>query len=293
MKKLLKHLITISAVLTALIAVAKELALPEVPSDLRLPALRADYIGAHFWDAADWTDSMVTDPAQLTQNVANYLSVFPVMSGDSARTAAADIFIGRALRAGDEQALAASQAIEDCLFAFGSELRDDRLYSIFLERMIAAGYPDSIRAQYMLETARKNMPGTPAADFTFTDRNGNVSSLRQFTDKPTVILFYDPDCHNCHDLAMAMADDPILKARLISGGINILAVSPGEEDGWQTHGAWLPDKWTDATDKGAIEDGELYDFDTFPSLYLIGSDGNVILKDCTPAQLIEAINGLQ
>lgn len=279
--------------MTALIAVAKELALPVVPPTLRVPALRADYIGAHFWDAADWTDSMVTDPRQLTQNVANYLSVFPVMSSDSARTAAADIFIKRALRAGDEQALAASQAIEDCLFASDSELRDDRLYSIFLERMIAAGYPDSIRAQYMLGVARKNMPGTPAADFSFTDRKGNVSSLRKFVDKPTVILFYNPDCQDCHELATAMADDPIIKVRLISGGINILAVSPVDESEWLNHGAWLPDDWTDATDKGVIETDELYDFEAFPSLYLIGADGKVILKDCTPPQLIEAIAGLQ
>ena len=288
----MKHIISIIAVMATLFAVAKELALPSVPSDLRVPALRADYIGAHFWDAADWTDSMVTDQAQLTQNVANYLSVFPVMSGDSARSVAADVFVARALRAGDERALAVSQALEDCLFASGSQLRDEALYAIFLERMIAAGYPDSMRAQYMLEMTRKNMPGTPAADFTFTDRNGNVSSLHKFADRPTVVLFYDPDCHNCHDLALAMADDPILKTKLISGSIKILALCPVEEDEWRNHGAWLPDSWTDATDNGAIEEGELYDFGTFPSLYLIGADGNVILKDCTPAQLIEAVTAL-
>lgn len=288
----MKHIISIIAVMATLLAVAKELALPSVPSDLRVPALRADYIGAHFWDAADWTDSMVTDQAQLTQNVANYLSVFPVMSGDSARSAAADVFVARALRSGDERALAVSQALEDCLFASGSQLRDEALYAIFLERMIAAGYPDSMRAQYMLEMTRKNMPGTPAADFTFTDRNGNVSSLHKFADRPTVVLFYDPDCHNCHDLALAMADDPILKTKLISGSIKILALCPVEEDEWRNHGAWLPDSWTDATDNGAIEEGELYDFGTFPSLYLVGADDNVILKDCTPAQLIEAVTAL-
>ncbi len=288
----MKRSVIILAVLAALFAVAKELALPVVPSDLRVPALRADYVGAHFWDAADWTDSMVTDQTQLTQNVANYLSVFPVMSGDSARAAAADIFLVRALKAGDDQAIAASQAIEDCLFASGSQLRDEHLYSIFLERMIAAQYPDSLRARYMLEMTRKNMPGTPAADFTFTDRAGNQSSLAKFADKPTVILFYDPDCHNCHNLAMAMADDPIIKAKLISGKIKMLAVSPVDGDEWQTHGAWLPDNWTDATDNGAIEEDELYDFGVFPSLYFVGADGNVILKDCTPEQLIEAITAL-
>lgn len=283
---------TIIAVLAALLAMAKELALPVVPSDLRVPALRADYIGAHFWDYADWTDSMTTDQVQLTQNVANYLSVFSVMSNDSARVVAADTFLIRALRAGDERALAVSQAVEDCLFASGSQLRDEKLYSIFLERMLVAEYPDSMRACYMLDMTRKNMQGTPAADFSFTDRKGNVSSLRSFVDRPTVILFYDPDCHNCHDLAMAMADDPILKTKLISHRIKILALSPGDGDEWARHDEWLPDNWTDATDKGAIEEGELYDFGTFPSLYLIGADGNVILKDCTPAQLIEAITEL-
>lgn len=289
----MKPLIIILTILAALFAVAKELALPAVPGELRVPALRADYIGAHFWDAADWTDSMITDQAELTQNVANYLSVFPVMSGDSARVAAADTFLRRALADGSERALAVSQALEDCLFAAESQMRDERLYSIFLERMIAAEYPDSMRARYMLEMTRKNMPGTPAADFSFTDRKGTESSLRIFVDRPTIILFYDPDCHNCHDLAMAMADDPILKTKLISHSIKILAVSPGDEGEWVAHDEWLPDTWTDATDKGTIEEGELYDFGTFPALYLIGADGNVILKDCTPEQLIEAVTELR
>lgn len=154
----MKRILTAIIATAAMLGLAKELALPAVPSDLRIPALRADYIGAHFWDAMDWTDSMATDPAAMTQNVANCLSVFPHMSGDSARVAAADTFVARALRAGENSALAASQAIEDCLFASGSELRDEMLYTVFLERMLAAGYPDSARASYMLEMTRKNMP---------------------------------------------------------------------------------------------------------------------------------------
>ncbi len=288
----MKRILTAIIATAAMLGIAKELALPAVPSDLRIPALRADYIGAHFWDAMDWTDSMATDPAAVTQNVANCLSVFPHMSGDSARVAAADTFVVRALRAGENSALAASQAIEDCLFASGSELRDEMLYTVFLERMLAAGYPDSARASYMLEMTRKNMPGSQAADFAFTDRDGEKSTLLRFANRPTVLFFYDPGCHNCHDLAMAMADDPILKAKLIAGRIRILAVSPGDGEEWRDHGAWLPSGWTDATDGGTIDDGELYSIGTYPSLYLIGSDGKVILKDCSPADLINTINNL-
>lgn len=285
----MKQLLTIIAAIAALFVGARELALPSVPATLRVPAMRADYIGAHFWDSIDWADTMATDPATVAQNVANYLSVFPVMSGDSARMAAADTFLTNALKAGETQALAASQALEDCLFGSESSLRDERLYTIFLERMLAAGYPDSLRAAYMLEMTRHNMVGTPAANFTFVTREGKRSSLKEFIDKPTVLFFYDPDCHNCHALAKALADDPVLKAKLIGGGIKVLAVSPGDSDEWQAHGAWLPSSWTDASDEGTIEDGELYSFGTFPSLYLVDTDGTVILKDCRPEELIETI----
>lgn len=285
----MKRLLIIIAAVAALCVGARELALPSVPATLRVPAMRADYIGAHFWDSIDWADTMATDPATVAQNVANYLSVFPVMSGDSARVAAADTFLTNALAAGETQALAASQALEDCLFASGSTLRDERLYTIFLERMLAARFPDSLRASYMLEMTPRNMAGTPAANFAFVTREGQRSSLRQFADRTTVLFFYDPDCHNCHALAKALADDPVLRAKLIGGSIKVLAVSPGDPEEWQSHGAWLPSEWTDASDEGAIEDGELYNFGTFPSIYLIGADGTVILKDCRPEELIETI----
>ena len=285
----MKRIIPILAATVALVSVAKELALPSVPADLREPALRADYIGAHFWDSADWADTMTVEPGRVAQNVANFLSVFPVMSGDSARRAAADIFTRRALAAGDDRALAASHALEDCLFGAGAMQRDERLYAVFLESMLSAGYPDSLRAQYMLDMTRRNMPGTKAADFAFTTREGKASTLLEFADRPTVVFFYDPDCHNCHEIAEAMADDPVLNVKLIGKRIKVLAVSAVDHDSWRDHGKWLPDSWTDAADDGAIEDDELYSFGSFPSIYLIDSDGTVLLKDCRTRELTEYI----
>lgn len=289
----MKRIILIISAAIVLCAGAKELALPTVPANLRVPSMRADYIATHFWDSIDWSDTMAVDPMQVSQNVANYLSVFPVMSGDSARTAAADTFLTRALRAGDSRALAASQAIEDCLFGSGSPQRNEQLYTIFLQRMLAAGFPDSIRTEYMLEMTRKNMPGTQAADFEFVTRDGKAYSLLQFVDKPTIVFFYDPDCHNCHALAGAMADDPVLKSKLIGGFIKILAISPGDKEQWQEHGAWLPSQWTDGCDNGVIDEKELYSFGSYPSLYLIGKDGKVILKDCSPDELIRTTSTLR
>ncbi len=285
----MKRIILVFAAVAALCSVARELSLPSVPASLREPSMRADYIAAHFWDDMDWSDTMALDLRQVAQNTANFLSVFPVMSGDSARSAAADIYLAAAVKAGEAQALAVSHALEDCLFAKESGQRDEALYAMFLERSIAAGFPDSLRAQYMLEMTCKNMPGTPAADVKFTARDGSESSLHAFADKPTMLFFYDPDCHNCHDIAMAFADDPVIKAKLIGGRMKVLALSPGDPEEWQAHGAWLPSNWTDASDGGVIEDEELYSLGTYPTIYLLDAGGTVLLKDCTPAELIEYI----
>ena len=148
----MKRIILIISAAIVLCAGAKELALPTVPASLRVPSMRADYIATHFWDSIDWADTMAVDPMQVSQNVANYLSVFP---GNERRQRQVrrrrHIFLTRALRAGDSRALAASQAIEDCLFGSGSPQRNEQLYTLFLQRMlccrVSRQHPDGIHAR--------------------------------------------------------------------------------------------------------------------------------------------------
>lgn len=263
--------------LTATIA-AKDLPLPDVPADLRTPSARADYVGAHFWDAMDFADTAALDADEMAQNVANFLSVFPIMSGDSARHSAFATAIN-ASKAAEPSALLLSQTVENYLFDTASPMRDDKLFVVFLEELLKAGTPDSIRTQWLLEMTAKNMKGSKCTDFTFTDRKGQSRNLYGCLGKPTILFFYDPDCDLCHAAANEMARDVLLSTRIEQGRAAIIAINPGELATWKESSAAFPESWTDGCDGGKIDAAELYMISEFPEFYLLAPDGTVVLKN--------------
>lgn len=266
------------------------LPLPQVPDSLRTVTSRADFVALNFWNAMKWNDTTATSSSEMTQSVADFVSVFPHMSGDSARVAAIDKLTHNAVAAGETTALTLSEAIETVLFNAHSPQRDETLYTLFAQSLLSAGAPDSVRLEYMLEMTRKNMVGSYAADFKFTARNTTTTHhLSDLRGKKVLLLFYDPSCEDCHRLANALALDTIIKKAVDDDRLVVLAVSPEDADEWRNAGEWLPTQWIDATDNGAIYNDELYDIGSFPSLYLIDSDGRVIIKDGLPAQIIPRI----
>ncbi len=267
---------------------AKELPLPAVPSDLRTPAARADYVGAHFWDAMDFTDTTALEDEYMAQNVANFLSVFPIMSGDSARHSA---FASAIKASGIDKASAPAlaQTIENYLFDAASPMRDEKLFVIFLEEMLRAGTPDSVRTQWLLEMTAKNMEGTKCADFTFIDRKNCKRSLYECLGKPTILFFYDPDCDICHAAADEMAHDNLLSTRIDQGRAAIIAINPGELEPWKESRPIFPESWTDGCDNGKIDTDELYMISEFPEFYLLAPDGTVLLKDAPLPDIVTAL----
>lgn len=268
---------------------ARTLPLPAVPSTLRTPAERADYLVMHFWDSLDVADALVPDTMAL--NFANFLSVMPVVSSDSVRAEAAAA-AARAVRRSDDLAALFSQTAEDYLFAGASPMRDEALYVMFLRAMIDADFPDRLRSEWMLDMTVKNMPGTQASDFAFTDRAGRTGRLSDYAGRPVVLLFYDPACDVCHRFAAELAADIMLSIRVEQGRAAVLAVAPGDLAEWRSTRPSFPEAWTDACDNGAIDEDGSYLFATFPSLYLIDAAGKVVLKDTTPRQLLPVLSTL-
>ncbi len=75
----------------------RELPLPTVPDSLTVPMQRADYILEHFWDAMDWSDTVLSrDTTFMEQHISNYISVVPHSSPEGARRAMHD-FVGHAM----------------------------------------------------------------------------------------------------------------------------------------------------------------------------------------------------
>lgn len=168
------------------------------------------------------------------------------------------------------------------------------LHSMFTKILNLTYYADMAKRngnEYMRKNLEKNMPGSPATDFAFTDRKGKNHTLYKEKAALTMLFFYDPDCHVCHEIAGQLA-----KVSQLTAGDNIKVLSiytDMETERWKAHAPDFPKSWIDGySPDGKIMREELYHLPVIPSIYLLDADKCVLLRDVSPETLTEVIKQL-
>lgn len=266
----------------------KELRLPDVPPSLTVPEERAAYLIAHFWDGMDFGDTLrCRDRAFMEQNFVNYLSLFPHARPEDLPQHIAQL-LERA--AADSICLdLLNDLAEHYLDEPNSPMRNEEYYILFLEgllRLPALPETERIRPAYRLEMARKNRPGTTAADFAYTDRHSNRRTLYATRGKRLLLLFYDPACSHCSQILDGLRGSAVIAGLIANRELAVLAVyTEGDRRLWDETKASLPREWSVAIDESRIVERELYTLPAMPVIYLLDGQKTVLLKDPTPAEL--------
>lgn len=161
-----------------------------------------------------------------------------------------------------------------------SPTADDESFIVVADRLLADGLlseSDLLRVADARSLAMLNRVGHKAADFEIVTRSGSVATLSEFVagHPRTLLIFYDPDCHDCAEFENHIAAMDL-------DSVGVVMVSPyGEQDGlWATHAATMPDGWivSRPVDEG-FEDAELYDIVSTPTVLLLDRDCIVIAKN--------------
>lgn len=146
-----------------------------------------------------------------------------------------------------------------------------------------------------------NIMGTPASDIELPDSTGNLVSLYAQNAEYTVVAFWDPTCGHCKEVLPKL--DSFYIAKWKAQGIKLFAVAK-ETDG--TKKDWLSfineshlQEWTHvyyskADDKARTDAGipgysQLYDVQSFPTLYLLDKDKRIIAKKLAYDQIDEVL----
>ena len=248
-----------------------EIPLPSVPSELRDPQARADYIIEHFWEQADSLGAYTRQAVE--QAFSNFISVFPIASAD-ARVKAVGALMDKASASRDDYAMIAEIA-DIYLYTFDSPIESEDYYILFLREITASPVlsdDEKIRYAAQLEDALLNRPGNIAADFEFDTRDGRHTSLHKEIKSRTLLIFYDPDCSHCRQVLARLMAEPI--------DADVIAVYSGDDRSlWEMTADQLPDGWTVGYEDGTLQEDGVYVLRTLPTLYLIGPDKIVVEKD--------------
>lgn len=257
---------------------------PCVPSTLRTPEDRLQYLGIHYWDRFDFRNqSLLADKDVTEQGFVNFIDLLSRMDSLTAARSA-DAFVSKAF-AQKKSADTFTSLSHHYLENPQSPLRNDAVYVVLLRSMRRRkGLTPTQRQSldYKIRTFGSNLPGQRATDFQFVDRRGKRHRLSDYRHERVLLFFYDPDCDNCHRISSQLFRDHRL------AGTRVLAIYPDSDTPhWQRTPQTFPRTWTDGySPRGEVNAKLLYTVRATPTLMLIGRGGLVELKDPTPEQLL-------
>jgi thiol-disulfide isomerase/thioredoxin len=142
-----------------------------------------------------------------------------------------------------------------------------------------------------------NIMGNPASDIELPDTAGKSTSLYALKADYTIVVFWDPTCGHCKEVLPKL--DSFYQAKWKAAGLKIFTVAK-ETDGTKKN--WLDFineqhllEWTHVyyskkddkarTDAGIPGYSQLFDVQTFPTLYLLDKEKRIVAKKLTYQQI--------
>lgn len=239
--------------------VAKTFSVPKPPMVLTTPEQKAEFVATHYWDNFDFTDTTLVSNAKITEQAfADFVNILPHLSQPLVQKGVATMLA----KAAADSAMYAHfvELSEKYLYDPNSPFRNEEIYIVVLRNIVANAKLDDIykvRPRYQLELAMKNRIGDKAIDFIYTIGNGGKAKLYSTMDNPLLLFFFRPDCSTCKEVKEYIAKNRIDKR------IKILFVNLDIDTHIDT----------------------VYDLRASPTLYLLGRDKQVILKDASIEQI--------
>lgn len=266
--------------------------LPAIPDTLQTVESRSSYLVAHYWDRFSFADSLqfMNQPEMVEQAVVDYVDLFRLVPAAEAENSLSALM--------DQASVTLNgflffyNTLEKYLYDATSPMRNEALFIPVLQKMMASNKlndDDKLRPAMLLKSVSKNKVGSTAADFSYTKPDGSQHRLSELQTPLILLLFFDPECDDCHQVIMRLEKTDVLNLLTADRQLTVLAVYPGENKRlWQTMAQHMLPTWEIGMDESqTIYNKELYDILGFPSMYLLDQHKTVILKDASLTALEE------
>ena len=144
-----------------------------------------------------------------------------------------------------------------------------------------------------------NILGTPAAEVELPDSTGVVRPLYALKSEYTLVIFWDPTCGHCKETLPRV--DSMYRAKWSKQGLGIYSIAKeteGNRKNWLDFiqqnklTGWTHVYYSNQSEKQRIDAGmpgysQLFDIQTFPTLYLLDRDKRIVAKKLTFEQMDE------
>ena len=237
-----------------------------------------------FWEGHDFCDTtmIANNPSDVEKKFVEYINQIYYKEKDSLSTEF-DKFI-RYISSCPKSEEFFTELTEKYLYQYRSTPHIENMYLTFLERYTASPYiadENKIRPQMQMADIAKNTTGSIATDFTYTLPTGIKSQMHDIKTPLTLLYFNNPLCEECSATLEDMKNSTLLNDMIKNGEITVLSVYVDDQiQEWKDNLSHYPSNWIVAMDDGRVIDSErLYVLRIIPSIYLLGEDKEVILKN--------------
>lgn len=252
---------------------------PMAPEELQSINDKSNYLVERFWDPMDFKAKQTVDQNAL--NDAFRVYSVPLRWAEKGKSLASADKLLEKLSKNPTLMLQFMKAAEECLYGPRADAWIDEIYVKFLRSFVKnKKIPDTRKKRYeqQLATLEKSMLGAKAPEFKFTDRNGKESTYFPMTT-PTMIIFGDPSVSDWRLSRLKLESNITLSQAVDKGQVNIMFIVPMETGNWKEETSDYSEKWT--VGYSPAIDGT-FDFRAMPSIYVIDSEGKIVMKNVTP-----------
>jgi len=271
-----------------------EFKLPQIPIMLTDSNQINEYLVWHYWDNYDFNDSSIINQNRYTEEIfVNYVSLLPKVKLEKARLSIKNLL--QKAQADSSTFSHFIQLTERYFYNPTSVFRNDEYYIPALEVIVASKTlddPYKIRPNFQLKMALKNRVGSKTTDLNLRLPNGNNFRISDCEVLFTILIFYNPNCHTCHETIKSMKNSELIFNLIEQQKLKIIAInSDCDNEAWLKYQSQIPTTWINGL--SADQETNLtqkYDLKASPTLYLLGKDKIILLKDAQIEQIINYLN---
>jgi len=293
------------ALLAVLLKAMKE---PEVPKND--PAAKSDsmfaykYFKKHYWDDVNFYDDRLARTPFFESRIDKYMEQLVYPSADSV-IKELDYMLGYASANEEMQKFLLLKFVNRYLNQ--KYMWEDRVFVHLFEKYFAQQtYPWLTEAGKKTITNRAyslmaNIMGTEASDIELPDTAGKTTKLYSLQSPYTLVVIWDPMCSHCKEIVPRL--DSAYNARWKSMGLKFFGMAretDGKKSDWLnfirdhhlkewTHVYYSKEADEARTSAGIPGYSQLYDVQSFPTLYLLDKDKRIIAKKLTLEQIDEIL----
>ena len=295
------------SMLTALLKAMRE---PILPEKLQKPANREDSVAAfryykeHYWDGVEFWDGRLAYTTFFEDKLDRYFNQLVAPHPDSVNKEMDYMLSFSKANAEMERFL---------LLRFVNRyytqryMWEDAVFVHLYEKYFASNPPSWLSEQGKKTITDRayslmaNIFGTPATEILLPDSTGKTVSLYGVKKEYTLVVFWDPTCGHCKETLPKI--DSVYNKRWKAQGLGIYAVAKeteGTRNDWLKFIAekkitnWSHVYYSKEAEKERVNNGipgysQLYDIQSFPTLYLLDKDKRIVAKKLSFDQIDEIL----